>query len=311
MVEFFKIKELLSVRHIAQTRSLLRSAEILGISQPNLSRMISMIEDDLGLRIFDRTSRPLKLTGFGEDFLYYIDNILTSHAELRDFVDNYKESKSGHVRLHAPVGHLYFIAKHVAPYLKEHYPNIRLELLTNNLLLREYVDGTKFNSDCDILFTHAQPRDEMLVARKLAPMAMNVYATEDFIRQHPVNNVSDYEKYPCILFYHFMAGQKNIWFFSDDIKNGIEVSINGNYVCDNALIAVGLTKQGLGYCFLPDIYVRESGFSHELHKSLPSGISSSIDSYIIYHRRNHLPHRVEIVISAIRDILSGIVGGKD
>lgn len=303
-----KIIDLRSIGVIAQTCSLSRSSEILGISQPNLSRVITIIEENIGLKIFDRSVRPLRLTDFGKELIPYITTHINSYSVLVDFVEHYKKSPAGNVRLHAPIGQLIFISKYVMPKLQHNYPELKVELITSNLLSSEYSEGASFSVGCDILFTHTLPKSDELVAEKIVPMQLNVYGEKKFIHNHPVSTLKDYSQYPCILFSSFMEGGINTWnFFDKKYNKEVSVFVNGSYVCDNACTALELARSGIGYIYVPDMLIHEMGCTELLLPTLPRRYSSSLMNYMIYRRRSYQPYRVEVVIRLIKEIIANII----
>jgi DNA-binding transcriptional LysR family regulator len=289
-----------------------KSAELLGLSQPNLSRAVTMIEENMGLKIFDRSVRPLRLTEFGKELIPYIITHIHSHTALVDFVEHYKQSSVGKVRLQAPTGQLLFISKYLVPKLQRLHPEIKIELLTNNLSESEYSEGTSFNPGCDILFTHALPKNEDLVAVKVVSMKANVYGSYALIERSKIRSLNDYCHQPCILFYSFMDEQVNTWSFMDRQDNKeVSIFINGNYVCDNACTAIELAKAGMGFLYAPDILIQEMGGNEQLFPTLPERYSSSMTNFMIYHRRSHQPYRVEVVIRLLNEIIAEVISDFD
>lgn len=304
----FKTIDLIYISTIARTSNFSQSAEVLGISQPNLSRAVTIMEEQIGLKIFDRSARPLQLTKFGKEFMPYINTYINSHSTLVDFVENYKQSSAGNIRLHAPTGQLMFISKYIIPKLQQRYPELKVELLTCNLLTREYLEGAAFSPWCDILFTHALPKNSDLVAIKSTPMTLNVYGEKKFIQYHQVNSLDDYCQYPCVLFSSFMDNWGNEWHFIDNECNkDVTILVNGSYVCDNACTALELARAGIGYFYVPDIFVYEMGCAEFIFPTLPPRYTSSINNYMIYHRRTYQPYRVEVVISLMSEIISDTI----
>ena len=304
----FKINDLASINVIAQTRSLSKSAVLLNVSQPNLSRAITVIEENIGLKIFDRSVRPLQLTEFGKELLSYILLHIHSHTALSDFVEHYKQSSNGNVRIQAPTGQLVFISRYVIPIIKKNHPELKIELTTSNLLDNEYISGASFDSACDILFTHTLPKNEELIAIKIASMKADIYGVKSFIQNHPIINLTDYCHHPCVLFHSFMNDRENIWSFTDTHNDkDVHISIAGDYVCDNAYTGLELARGGMGYIYVPDIFIREMDCSSILFPTLPKRYLSTVTNYMIYHKRSHQPYRVEVVIRIINEIISDVI----
>lgn len=304
MKEIYSIKELMIIYDILRTRSLSTSAGHLGIAQTNLSRALRQFEENGGLKIFERSSRPMKLTPFGKELIFHIDNLLKTYDEFCSFIYDYKKSPSGYVKIHAPASQLIFLAKHLAPALKNKHPEVKLKFFTKNILSSDYIHGALFENDCDILFTHILPKDDMLIAKEATLLRMNVYATKSLIQQYSINNPLDYTYTPCILYDSFMNGHANTWiFFDKKIKTQIKVSVDGDFICDNAYSAIELAKSGLGYVYIPEVLITEMNLENKLYPSLPDSYTGLLTTYTIYRRKKYQSARVEAVLKVIDDVV--------
>ena len=88
-IEYFKY-----ALEVARTKSINKAAENLYISQPNLSRMIKMLEDEIGIKIFERTKQGIEVTIAGNYFLNYSANIIEEFEKIKSIVNpQYKEQK--------------------------------------------------------------------------------------------------------------------------------------------------------------------------------------------------------------------------
>lgn len=299
----FNDNELRILYELSCTRSLSLAAETLKIAQPNISRTLQQLEDRFGFSVFDRSCRPIKLTRFGEELLPYVKRHLKSVDDIQTFMMAYKQASDGFVRIHAPTGQLLFITKHVIPGLKAKHPDIKLMLTTSNLSNSEITLGVPFSDSCDILFTHSLPDNDELIARNIASIPANIYGTQDVIARYPVRTIEDYASYPCILFFSHMENNHNVWHINDGL-NGEKrnIIINGDFACDNSYAAIELAKAGLGYLFMPDLIIKETGIEG-LIPTLPDNFTTHLDLFVIYSKKTQQPFRVQLIINSIVDIL--------
>lgn len=308
MAKTFNMRELEIITDIAATQSLSLTAIRLGIAQANLSRALSQIEEKTKIKIINRSSRPLALTPFGLELMLHIQNHINTHNDLCTFIEHYRQSPSGFVRILAPAGHLFFIARYVIPVIRADHPDIKVELITSNLTEGEFSLGVTLENDCDILFTHSLPRDDSLVATKVAAFRTNVYGTDALIKTCPVKALTDYAVYPCILFYSFIDKDISTWDFYDTQQRCvIKINVNGHFSCDNAWTAIELAKSGAGYLYIPDIIIREMGCEGCLQPTVPEHVVTDLNTYMIYKRRAHQPYRVEVVIDTINRVMRELV----
>ena len=175
-----KPRELKIISVIAATHSIGDAAALLGMAQANVSKYLSDFETRVGLKVFERTTRQLSLTQFGEALLPYVNATLDKNSQLVNFIADYKHEKRGKVTIYAPTGIVTYLARHVIHQIED-IGDIRISLKTYNLDRNEYSEGVSFPDDCDILITYAPPKDESLVASVLTKYSVTAFATVDYL----------------------------------------------------------------------------------------------------------------------------------
>lgn len=111
-----KPRDLKIISIIAATRSIGDAAALLGMAQANVSKYLSDFENRIGLKVFERTTRQLALTPFGEALLPYINASLDKNNQLVNFIADYKHEKRGKVTIYAPTGIVTYGAQRYPPY---------------------------------------------------------------------------------------------------------------------------------------------------------------------------------------------------
>jgi DNA-binding transcriptional LysR family regulator len=135
-----ELLQLASFRVVAQLEHMTRAAEELNVTQPSLSRAIARLEREVGVPLFDRRGRGLRLTQYGTAFLGHVDRVFQelddAAAELRDM----KGLERGSVSLAA--GALHWLPEVLEPFLAVH-PEVRFRLARRSLpeLIRLVEDG--------------------------------------------------------------------------------------------------------------------------------------------------------------------------
>ncbi|AJY76485.1 LysR family transcriptional regulator [Paenibacillus beijingensis] len=123
------IRQLTYFIEVAKHRSFTKAAQHLHITQPTLSKMVRMLEDELGVTLFDRSSKQIELTDAGETILRSSQQILKSLDNMTAELDDVVQLKKGTLRLGIPP----MIGGHVFPSIIERfhskYPQIRLQLV--------------------------------------------------------------------------------------------------------------------------------------------------------------------------------------
>ncbi|EMP7249530.1 LysR family transcriptional regulator [Enterobacter cloacae] len=294
-----KPRELKIISVIAATHSIGDAAALLGMAQANVSKYLSDFETRVGLKVFERTTRQLALTQFGEALLPYVNATLDKNSQLINFIADYKHEKRGKVTIYAPTGIVTYLSRHVIHQIKD-IGDIRISLKTYNLDRNEFSEGVTFPDDCDILITYAQPKDESLVASVLTQYSVTAFATEDYLNQHPLNGPEDLIHHSCILIDSMLVDDANIWRFrvhgSDDVQ---DYRVTGNYICDNTQTALELARNNLGIVFAPKESLRKELKNGSLVPCFPHQEEWWLDLTAIFRKREYQPWRVQYVLDGV------------
>lgn len=298
-----KPRELKIVSVIAATHSIGDAAALLGMAQANVSKYLSDFETRVGLKVFERTTRHLALTQFGESLLPYINSALEKNEQLINFIADYKHEKRGRVTIYAPTGIITYLARYVVHEITD-IDDIRISLRTYNLNGTEFYDGVTFPDDCDILITYAQPKDESLVATTLTKYSVTAFASPQYIKKHPINHPDDLINHSCILIDSMIIDDANIWRFrAHNSEQTLDYKVSGNYICDNTQTALELARNHLGIVFAP----KES-----LQKEIEQGLMVPcfthqeewwLDLVTIFRKREYQPLRVQYVLDSVMNSL--------
>ena len=144
---------------VAKLQHMSRSAEVLSISQPALSRAISRLENELGTQLFDRQKRSIILNRYGKLFLNRVNKIIHEFEEGKQEIQDLLDPEYGTISL----GFLHTLGTHIIPDLigsfREKYPKIKFQLNQNNsqLLVEQLEAG-----EIDLCFnTHRETKLEV------------------------------------------------------------------------------------------------------------------------------------------------------
>jgi DNA-binding transcriptional LysR family regulator len=169
---------------VAEERSFAAAARAMGVSVATVSRAVTRLEERLGGRLFNRTSRRLALTDYGYMLAERASKIFADAEEVEDFARETSSRPRGLVKLTAPLS---FGARWVAPRLPEffrRYPDIAVDLHLTDAQADLIGDGF------DAALRIAVMEDSSLVARLIAPVRRFVVASPTYIArygrpQHP------------------------------------------------------------------------------------------------------------------------------
>jgi DNA-binding transcriptional LysR family regulator len=162
---------------VADLRGFAPAARKLGLSPSGVTRLIAALEDRVGARLLQRTTRSVTLTDAGARYLERIRRILADVEEAEGAVERERTRPSGRLAVSAPIG---FGRLHVSPvmsaYLKR-YPEVSGELRLSDRMINLVEDGI----DLAVRIGHLS--DSSLVARHVGEMRRIVVASNDYLRQ--------------------------------------------------------------------------------------------------------------------------------
>lgn len=280
------ISDLEIFARIAGAGNMSAAGRELGLSPAVISKRLSHMEERLGARLFQRTTRQLKLTEAGEGFYSKIVSILHNIEEAEAFVSELNHKVAGLLRVTAPVG---FSQKHIAPFLNDflsRFPDLSIELILRD----EIVDivGESF----DLAIRVGELNDSSLVARKLAPCRRVLCATPDYLAKYGTpRSLADLTSHSCIPFNY-----QNLWRLSgpkgtETVRVACKLRSNCGVVLHDAHL------QGMGIALRSTWAVAADLQSGALRVVLPQyRESSGVAVYAVYPCRQHVPAKLKAFI---------------
>jgi DNA-binding transcriptional LysR family regulator len=247
---------------VAEERSYAGAARAAGVSVATVSRAVSRLEERLGGRLFNRTSRQLALTEFG---LRVVEGAARSYREAEAAEDAARELSSrprGTVRLAVPMS---FGLRWVAPLLPELfrlYPEIAVDLHLSDATVDLVGEGF------DAALRIAALPDSSLVARRLRPVTPLVVAAPAYIEKHGRPSHPDDLKAEHCFGYAYRARQ-GVWRFMSEGGEEATVVPAGPLRVTNADALLPTLLDGLGVAELPDFIAAEHLADGRLEVLLP------------------------------------------
>lgn len=287
---------------VASEGSFAKAADRLGVGRSAVSRIVQKLEEQLGVRLFLRTTRSTRLTLEGE--LFYasckpaVEQIVQALDEMRELRSG---PPRGNLRISAGVG----IGRNIlAPMLggfKQLYPEISLDLVLDD-------QASDFSTDrVDVAFREGPLQQMQLIAKRLMPMKMMICAAPEYVRQHGLpESVEDLAKHQCIN-YRLASGRVSDWLFVADgqvrkyTPQATQTFNDTSLVCDAVL-------EGHGIAQLPSYQVCRHLRSGALVSCLPQHLPDDHGHFICYPSRQHLPVRVRAFIDYISDQIRSLNG---
>lgn len=292
----FARQVLLFVRTVDQG-SFSATARSLELSPSAVSKQIRRLEDRLGVRLLNRSTRRLALTDEGRAFYEHAARIAADVWELEALATSLGEDIRGVLRVASTVA---FAKAHLLPLIPEFLNRYR-ELELNLELTDRTVDLVEEGVDLAIRFTE-QIVDTSVVARRLATNRRVVCASPAYLEAHGTPAKPDeLADHNCLRLY--TVSSWNTWVFEiEGVKQAIQVK--GNFQANSADAVYYACLSGLGIARLSTYLVGEDLRTGRLIRVLPEHMNESSDILAIYPERRNLSPKVRAFI----DFLVGRFG---
>ncbi len=283
---------------VADQTSMSAAARKLGVSLPTIVRVVGEAEQEMGVRLFHRTTRKISLTEDGELCCAHYRRILGDVDNLRRVVAGVRDRPSGQVSMTAPVA---FGGRHIAPVLAElvkNYPDLQIRLhLTDRVV--DVVD-----EQIDVAIRIGAMKDSSLIVRKLNEIHQLVCASPALLADggrpaHP----AELSSRPCIQINSNSAGVS--WGFQT-AEGRFSVPIRGRLTCNAVDPAVNACIAGAGFAYL---------YSYQAADALRRGaLTSVLDEFrlppvpvnLVFHSTKLLTARMRLVLDEIKKAVAAI-----
>ncbi len=259
-----------------------------------VSKQIGRLEDRLGARLFQRTTRRLSLTQEGRAFYERCVAVLDEIEQAEEAVSELRGDVRGVLRVEAVAA---FARVHLLPLLPEfmaRYPDLRLELQ----LSERSVDLVDTGADVAVQLSE-MVEDESLVAKKLFTNRRLVCASPVYLEQHGVpQKPEDLLEHNCLThssFTHF-----NDWEF--DGPHGTKVlHVSGNFEANSAMALYQAVLAGIGVARLATFLVGKDLACGRLIPLLTDYVHEKSSLLVIYPHRRHLSQKVRAFVDFLSE----------
>jgi DNA-binding transcriptional LysR family regulator len=280
---------------VVQIGSLSGAGRQSGLSPASVSRQITALEDDLGVRLLNRTSRRLSLTEAGKVYLERAERLLQDIEELRDAVNQLGERPRGTLRIQSRIS---LGTQHVAPLIPAflaQYPDLKIDLWLTDTDLDLTEHGI------DLAIRTGDLSDSTLVARHLASSPRVVCASPKYWAQRgrpaTPEAIADHN---CLTYRFEFGTAPALWQFRSDESPSINLQVTGNFHTNNGDALRVAALSGLGVALLPAWSVKDHLMAGTLERVLTDyeATVSDLDFgiYAVYLSRRNLSVKTRLFI---------------
>ena len=275
---------------IAQEGSISAAARKLQIATPSASQSLKLLEQKIGVPLFQRTTRHIQLTDAGRELLSRTQQAMNTLNQALLEVKNFGEKPSGLVRISLSRFAYQLILRPFLAEFQATFPQIQLEISLNDALINLVEEGF------DLGVRFGNRLDDGMVARKLIkPFSEGLYVSQDYAQKHGI------PKTPGNLAAHPLIGYR---FISSNRIEPLILNINGQetaldlpmpLICNDPEIILDATKQGLGIGRIFELNLTETDLA-ELVPILQKHWRSYPPVYLYYLQHSQKLKKVQVVI---------------
>jgi DNA-binding transcriptional LysR family regulator len=275
----------------AEHASFTAAAQAAGVTPAAVSRSVARLEERLGVRLFVRTTRRIRLTDSGRAYFEQCRQALAQLVEAEREVTGGQAAPAGVLRISAPTPYAHHRLLPALAGFRARHPAVQIEVHISNRNIDFAEEGY------DLAIRGRQPGDSNLVARKLEDAELVLVATPGYLRMAGTPQaLDDLAHHPCIQFELPSTGRKIPWLFH---AGGAvrEVATAGPYTCsDDVLGIVTLARHGAGLVQTYRFIVADDLARGALVELLPQHGGTSRPFYLLYPHARHLPLRVRTFV---------------
>jgi DNA-binding transcriptional LysR family regulator len=288
------LNEILIFTRVVQAGGFTAAARLLGMPKSSVSRKLSELEDRVGARLIQRTTRKLGLTDAGRIYYEHSARIVAEMEEADRAVSHMQASPRGLLRVTAPLSFA-MLGPIVAEFLKR-YPDAQVELTCTDRRVNLVEEGF------DVAIRAGALDDSTLIARNLGAIKRVLVAAPGYCRRHGTPSTpADLARHACI---SFGAGSRsNIWTLHAG-EHEVEVKISPRLTVNDYEMVRDAARAGLGIAWMPRFLCAADLRAGRLRQVLPKWCSAEVPLHALYPTARHLSPKVAAFIDLVRDKLT-------
>lgn len=265
----------------------------LNMSVTTVSNHVQALEDRLGARLLNRTTRKVSLTEVGKAYYERCTQILADLEQADDVAGASQSTPRGTLRIYTATHVVPFIALVVAEFLGS-YPEVKVDLTMGEREVDLIDEGY------DLAIRLAPPPDSSLIVRKLATWRHVLCCSPDYLEKHgPLRQLSELSDHNCIQ--HALYPFGNDWHFADRKGAPASVRVSGNLITNSGEILRRAALQSVGISLAAGFLTADDLKSGRLVRLLPEYQPVEFSMNAVYPHRHHLSAKVRSFIDLLAE----------
>ena len=282
---------------VAETGGFTAAAKRLNLSKATVSDQVQALENQLGVRLLNRTTRQVSLTEIGRQYYERCSQILNELEEADQMAGALQVLPRGQLRLYCHQGIGRFVAPVVADFLGR-YPEASVDLRTGDTMIDLVEEGF------DLAISPFLLADSTLVRRRLTSVRLVLCGAPAYLERHAApQRPADLADHNCLRYAYSPFGDE--WHFFDTASEMIAVRVSGSLITTSIDTMRAAALAGIGLWMGPPFLVSDLLASGALVKLLPQYRTSEVELVALYPHRRHVTAKVRAFIEMLVDRFSG------
>ena len=275
------------------------AARRLGLSKSAVSKQVAALEDRLGARLLNRTTRRISPTEIGQALFERCQRIAAEVEEAELAVTRLSTAPRGRLRVNASMSFGHIFLAPVLPDFHARYPEVTVEMTLNDRIVDVVEEGY------DLAIRIARLDDSSLIARKLADAQRILAASPAYLaRAGRPERAADLAQHDCLTYSY--AARPGVWRVADADGAVREVPVSGSLHTNNGDALRAAALAGLGIVELPTFLIGDDVAAGRLVHVFPHFVDRFGGIYAVYPHNRHLSAKVRALV----DFLVARIGPK-
>jgi DNA-binding transcriptional LysR family regulator len=278
---------------VVETGGFSAAARKLNMSVTMVSNHVQALEDRLGARLLNRTTRKLSLTEIGTSYYERTTQILAELDDADRIAGALQATPRGVLRIHTSMNVVRFLSPIITEYLAAN-PAVSVDLAVGEKAVDLIEDGY------DLAIRTIPPPESGLIVRRLTPWRHILCCAPAYLDAHPIpQSLTDLAHHNCLRFTYYPFGDD--WRFDGADGKPVSVRVHGNLVTGSAELLRLAALGGLGIFLAPSFIVADDLTAGSLRHVLPAHRPVEFAINAIYPSRQHLSTKVRHFIDLLAD----------
>ncbi|MDP2609103.1 MULTISPECIES: LysR family transcriptional regulator [unclassified Oceanobacter] len=287
---------------VVSAGSFTRAADNTGHSTSYISKEIARLEERLGTRLLNRTTRSQHLTAEGRLYYQQCQQIIADVSNAQNALMGQQQQPAGTLKVSCPVSFGMAQMRGIFSDFLQHYPQVGLEIDFNNLKVDIVADGFDV-----VIRATPQLEDSSLISRRVMRSRAVTLAAPSYLQQYGTpQRPEELAEHHCITY----SGLKTprLWHYRNQYGKDIQVEVNSRVSSNSSEMEISLCLAGHGIVCMPSFLFTNEISSGRLIELFTDYQPMVIDIYLIYPSRKHMSAKVRCFIDFVAGRLAQRTG---